>query len=111
MTTNWMDYKVGQEVFIATEYSQYKAVVSKVGHKYVHIVGEKKEVIKEVIIKGTNQLQELGFGLTGTVYVSEDAYEESKKMSNLKSALKRHDWLSTADDQVKAIAEILGIES
>jgi hypothetical protein len=110
MPGNWMNYKVGQEVYVASNYSKYSAMIEKVGRKYVYLSGNKNDW---VIKKGTNELYGLGFGQVGTVHESESAYAEYIKMHKLRIQIARTDWIcnKVSNEQINAIAEILGIES
>jgi uncharacterized Fe-S cluster-containing MiaB family protein len=112
MTTNWMDYKVGQKVFIPyleENGNKGEIKISRVGRKYAHLELS-KEMSGWVIERGTNKLTDKG-AVTLLVYESRKAYIEMQKMRKFRESIRNIEWCKVSEDQINAIAEMLGIES
>jgi hypothetical protein len=108
MPENWMDYKVGQEVFIVNRGNKGTRTIGIVGRKYARLEGTRQDWIIDI---GTDQVRAKGLGIVGTVYESEAAYIKIQEMHKLREKMRSIEWRNYSDEQVKAIAEILGIEA
>lgn len=109
--TNWMDYKVGQIVFIPyleEDINNGEIKISRVGRKYAHLLI--KGMSQWVIERGTNKLTDKG-GASLLVYESRKAYIEMQRNYALREKIRSIEWCNYSDEQIKMIAEILGIES
>jgi hypothetical protein len=111
MPENWMDYKVGQEVYAVFWYSRNSSSattkIASVGRKYARLEGIRPEWTIEI---GTDEVKEKGYGKVATLYESEAAYLEMQEMRKLRESMRSIEWRNYSDEQVKAIAEILGVE-
>jgi hypothetical protein len=85
MHGNWMDYKVGQEVYVVFWYSRNSSSattkITSVGKKYARLEGIGSEWIIEI---GTDEVKEKGWGKVATVYESKAAYMRMQKMRKLR---------------------------
>jgi hypothetical protein len=84
MTNNWMNYRVGQEVYIVLycwqNSSGENAKIASVGRKYARLEKARPEWIIEI---GTDEVKEKGWGKVATVYESEAAYLAFQDMRKL----------------------------
>jgi hypothetical protein len=122
MPENWMDYKVGQKVYISMRILVHLCKgdfrVVKVDEKYAYI--ELDKVVHDFKIGkkwgieiGTNIVSvETGAEL-GFAYQSEDAYISHLRIIDIRKQLNRVDWLGerASNDQVETIAKMLNINS
>ena len=109
-TRPWTDYQVGQRVYAEFHCrGKRELTVLSVGRKYVRFEKQDNNVVAE---KGSKDIYSQGWGSIGTLYESKDAYHQEQAMRKLREAISRYrDWRSLPDEKIKAIAEILEIES
>jgi hypothetical protein len=107
MPENWMDYKVGQEVFIVNRGNKGTRTVGIVGRKYARLEGVRQDWTIEI---GTDEVRAKGLGIVGTLYESEAAYMKIQEMHKLRESMRNIEWRNYSDEQVKAISEMLGIK-
>jgi hypothetical protein len=81
MPENWMNYKVGQEVYVVTNYNEWTRTIESVGRKYAQLEGIRPEWTIEI---GTDEVKEKGWGKVATVYESKAAYMRMQKMRKLR---------------------------
>jgi hypothetical protein len=112
MTTNWMNYKVGQEVYIPCLESCGKNGNLKVLDikKNCVYLNSDKDMQGWVLKNNTNEFSD-GEGLTFKVYESKEAYIAIQKIYALRESMRNIEWRNYSDEQVNAIAEMIGIES
>jgi hypothetical protein len=112
MSENWMDYKVGQEVYIPCLEScgkdgNLKVLAVKKNCVYLN---SDKDMQGWVLKNNTNEFSD-GEGLTFKVYESKEAYIATQKNYVLRESIRNIEWCKVSQDQINAIAEILGIEA
>jgi hypothetical protein len=111
-TRHWTDYQVGQQVYgTFTRSLPALMTIRSVGRKYARFEGLRDDVIVE--FESTTIISQ-GYGRIGELYESESAYKEALALGELRSKIIRlswADWEQLPPEKIKAIAEILGIES
>jgi hypothetical protein len=111
-TRHWTDYQVGQQVYSTfTRSKPGLLTVRSVGRKYARFEGLRDDLVVER--KSTTIISQ-GYGMVGQLYESEAAYKEALVLEKLRSKIIRlswHDWGQLPPEKIKAIAEILEIES
>jgi hypothetical protein len=107
---HWTDYQVGQRVYAAFYFAKNELLtISSVGRKYVRFGKQDNNVVAE---KGSKEISLQGERRIGTLYESEEAYHKFQSAQKLRKTLSFYnDWYSLPDEKIKAIAEILEIES
>lgn len=111
-TRHWTDYQVGQQVYGTFTRSDNKLLtVRSVGRKYIRFEGLRDDLVVE--LESTIIISQ-GYGGIGKLYEAETAYKEALALEKLQSKIVRMsgtDWERLPPGKIKAIAEILGVES
>jgi hypothetical protein len=106
-TKNWTDYQVGQQVFFVSKHGGKNLLtISSVGRKWCRFESARHDWRAE---KGTARIEAEGYGSVGSLYESQEAYEQYLADLELRKKIREVDWGKIDLEKLKVIAEILEV--